>query len=201
MKMALCAAAAILAVAGTANAAIIPTLESVTPDGSDYLWSYQGTLAGDEGVSASNGSRLVIFDFAGYVPGSIFAPTPDIATSIEYTSTGVQTPPGFVDNPLLPNLVFTWIGPDFDTTGGPYSDINFDGLGAESTFNLTTISAFGAKSVKNNGPEVGTTDYNDGHVAVPTAAVPEPATWAMMLFGIGMLGAVARRRRLGAVAA
>jgi hypothetical protein len=38
-------------------------------------------------------------------------------------------------------------------------------------------------------------------IAVPTA-VPEPATWAMMITGFGLLGAALRRRRqLGAVAA
>lgn len=31
---------------------------------------------------------------------------------------------------------------------------------------------------------------------VPTAAVPEPATWAMMILGFGLVGAAARRRRL-----
>jgi len=28
-----------------------------------------------------------------------------------------------------------------------------------------------------------------------TAAVPEPATWGMMLIGFGMIGAVIRRRK------
>lgn len=32
-------------------------------------------------------------------------------------------------------------------------------------------------------------------------AVPEPAAWAMMIAGFGLVGAVARRRRVGAVAA
>lgn len=32
--------------------------------------------------------------------------------------------------------------------------------------------------------------------APAVAAVPEPATWAMMLLGFGMIGAAARRRRL-----
>lgn len=33
-----------------------------------------------------------------------------------------------------------------------------------------------------------------------TAAVPEPASWAMMIAGFGMVGAVARRRRMVVVA-
>ncbi len=34
----------------------------------------------------------------------------------------------------------------------------------------------------------------------PTSAVPEPATWAMMIAGFGMVGAQLRRRRTGPVA-
>jgi hypothetical protein len=33
-----------------------------------------------------------------------------------------------------------------------------------------------------------------GQVTVPVSAVPEPATWAMMLGGFGLLGAATRRR-------
>lgn len=36
----------------------------------------------------------------------------------------------------------------------------------------------------------------NGYLGLPTAPVPEPETWAMLLAGLGMMG-VARRRRLG----
>jgi hypothetical protein len=36
---------------------------------------------------------------------------------------------------------------------------------------------------------------------VPSSAVPEPATWAMMIAGFGLAGAALRRRRAGFVAA
>lgn len=38
------------------------------------------------------------------------------------------------------------------------------------------------------------TEYNEAFAA-PTAAVPEPATWALALGGIGLTGAALRRRR------
>ncbi|EQA98614.1 hypothetical protein L288_20395 [Sphingobium quisquiliarum P25] len=38
-----------------------------------------------------------------------------------------------------------------------------------------------------------TLTYN--YTAAPLPAVPEPATWAMMLLGFGMIGFAARQRR------
>jgi hypothetical protein len=50
-----------------------------------------------------------------------------------------------------------------------------------------------------------TPTFKDGvlsyHLLPPGSAVPEPATWAMMITGFGLIGAAARRRRTGMVAA
>ncbi|TPE59266.1 PEP-CTERM sorting domain-containing protein [Sandaracinobacter neustonicus] len=35
-------------------------------------------------------------------------------------------------------------------------------------------------------------------VSIAEAAVPEPATWAMLIIGFGTVGMAARRRRVGA---
>jgi hypothetical protein len=39
--------------------------------------------------------------------------------------------------------------------------------------------------------------YSTAAIFVLTAAVPEPATWAMMLLGFGGIGLAMRRRRGG----
>jgi hypothetical protein len=185
--------------AGAANASIIPVLTDVTAEGTNFRFSYQGTLAGDAGVT--NGSRLIIFDFAGYA-GGITAPSPFITAITENTTVlypgpdGVLPSPPHDDNPLIPNLVFLWNGPDFHTSGGPFTDINFDGLSALSIYSAIRPDGFSALTIKNNGSNTGTALYNVGTVSVPrAAAVPEPAAWGLMILGFGGVGALARRRR------
>jgi len=196
MKKALLSAVALLSFAAPVSASIIPTLESVGDNGDGtYTFNYQGTLAGDQGVV--DGSRMVIFDFAGYVANSVFGPGGQVLASTELTSSGLLLPLGAVDNPTIPNLVFTWSGAPFHASGGPFGDINFNGLGAKSTFGGHADSFFATKAIINNGPEVGKIATNQGPVTVP-GAVPEPATWAMMIGGFGMVGGAMRRRRTAA---
>ena len=104
--------------------------------------------------------------------------------------------PGFDDDPNVVNLVFTYVGPDFRNTGGPFAPFDFDGLGARSRFGGTAADAFFTLTTKNNPDGVpggsNTAVYTLGSATVP--AVPEPATWAMMVGGFGLLGATMRRR-------
>jgi hypothetical protein len=193
MKKWVLAAAAAMGLAGGANAAVI-TLESVTGSSGDFTFNYQGTLGPDEGVRS--GDRLVIRDFAGYIDGSIFGGGANITRSVEFVSSDPVTP-GFTDDPNLINLVFTYTGPDFRTSGGPLSPFNFNGLGARSTFGLLRADAFFTLTTKNN-PDgqpggTGTPVFTLGQVSVPTA-IPEPATWAMMIGGFAMAGSAMRRR-------
>jgi hypothetical protein len=192
MKKWVLAASAAFCFASTANAAVL-TLEEVTSNGGDFTYRYQGTLGPDEGVRS--GDRLVIFDFAGYVDGSIFSPSPLVTTSVEFTSPTALITPGFDDNPNLVNLVFTYVGPGFRNEGGPFSPFDFDGLGARSEFNLTKRDAFFTLTTKNNPTPGGsnTPVFTLGSVDVP-AAIPEPATWAMMIGGFGLIGMASRRR-------
>jgi hypothetical protein len=193
MKKWVLAAGAAVFFAGSAQAAVI-TLQSVTPNGANNnTFTYQGTLGPDEGVRT--GDRLIIFDFNGYIAGSVFSSLASVTASTENTSAGTLMTPGQSDDPNVVNLVFTYTGPDFQTSGGPFASIDFNGLGARSVFGSTIFDAFFAQTTKNNpAGEAGTAAFQVGTVRVPNTAVPEPATWAMMLGGFGLIGAATRRR-------
>jgi hypothetical protein len=196
MKKWVLAAAAVVGLVGSADAAVI-TLQSISVNGpNNNTFTYQSTLGPDEGLRS--GDRFIIYDFAGYIAGSLSAGgNANFATSTELTSPGGTVTPGFNDDASITNLVFTYTGPDIRTSGGPFTPLDFNGLTARSTFSLTTSDAFFTLTTKNN-PDgqpggSGTPVFSLGQVSVPTA-VPEPASWAMMLGGFGLLGGVMRRR-------
>lgn len=188
---------AAVAMTGASEAAVV-TLGSTTAVGTNTNFTYNATLGPDEGVRA--GDRLVIFDFAGYVPGSIFTGSPNLTGATELTSTGLITGSQTDDASLL-NLVFTYNGPDFRNTGGPFASLDFTGFGAVSTFSSTTLDGFTTITTKNNPPPtentmldtLGTTQVPAP--GIPGSAVPEPSSWLMLLSGFGIVGFAARRRR------
>jgi hypothetical protein len=201
MKKWVFAAAAAIGLAGSANAAVI-TLDTVSANGANnFTFTYESTLGPDEGLRS--GDRFVIFDFAGYIGGSISSASPNLVASVEFASPTAIVTPGFTDDAAVANLVFTYVGPDFRNTGGPFEPFNFEGLSARSTFGGRAVDAFFTRTTKNNpnGAPGGanTPVFTLGSATVPGTgnfpdAIPEPATWAMMLGGFGLLGASMRRR-------
>jgi hypothetical protein len=191
-KLALAAVAA-MGVAGAADAAVV-TLQGVAANGpNDFTYDYQITLGPDEGVRA--GDRFVIFDFAGYLDGSVFTGDGNLATSVENVSAGTLVAPGQNDDPNIGNLVFTYTGPDFRTATGPLAPFSFPSLGARSSFGQTVIDAFFTRTTQNNpSAERGRPVFTLGVTSVPSAAIPEPASWALMIGGFGLVGASLRRR-------
>jgi hypothetical protein len=195
VKTLLVAATALIALPTAAHASVIPVLDSVTLVGTDYEFSYSGTLAGDVGLV--DGSTLVIYDFLGYVAGSISAGiyAADVEAFTENTS--ALSPPGFFDDdPLVANLVFRWKGAPFNASGGPFADVSFAGLTARSIFSGTRLDGYSASVVVNNGAATGFPALNSGAVAVADGvfAVPEPGAWALMILGFGLAGAALRTR-------
>lgn len=199
MKSLLLGAAAALALSTSAHAAVLLSLDSVTPVGSDFQYNYSGSITPELGVAT--GDQLVIVDFAGYVDGSVSTTLPNVTASVSNTlPAGLILTPGVTDDASIPDLVFTYTGADFQTTNGPFPPMtNFTGLSAISTIGTSVNGSFSTLAVQNNGANEGDAIAIAGNVQVPDAslasAVPEPSTWAMLLTGFFGLGFVLRRRK------
>lgn len=82
------------------------------------------------------------------------------------------------------NNVFTtsYSGGDFGVPGGSYTFIAFEDIKGRSD----RVNGF---TLENDF------DYNDFRFAYNIAVVPEPATWAMLISGFGLVGFAMRRRK------
>ncbi|HVF95101.1 MAG TPA: PEPxxWA-CTERM sorting domain-containing protein [Sphingomonas sp.] len=96
------------------------------------------------------------------------------------------------------------LGPTFASADGGQKTLDAWIAANEGTLRVTGVS-IGAGSGWNNGIFAGGIDNvnfafsggptNNFNFEVAAAAVPEPATWAMMLVGFGMVGGAVRTRR------
>jgi hypothetical protein len=179
--------AAILALAavGTANASItVGGVPTITGGPGAYVWTYSSAL--DASESITSGSYFVIYDFAGYVSGSVFAPTGWTA-SVQLVGP-LPAGQGLPDNSTLENLVFTYTGAN---ATGP--------IGSLGSFGATSV--YGGSSANKNGvfaytavnTGLGSNDEGQGNTETPT--VPEPMTMSLVGGGLALLGAIRLRRK------
>lgn len=73
-----------------------------------------------------------------------------------------------------------------------FDDATVSFYGADIATNGYTPGNFGAEAAINAGNVIG-----NGSVSLSITAVPEPATWVMMIGGFGMAGAAMRRKNRG----
>lgn len=90
------------------------------------------------------------------------------------------------------DVFFTFAGGDSDGQVTTLYDLGSNGQNFFNAFNGTFKSV---TMTFTNGATVQDVRQFRMNAATPMAAVPEPATWAMMLFGFGAIGFGMRRRR------
>ena len=128
--------------------------------------------------------------------GAIFVDVEKPGSSIEYfghdasgheVSLGTfAVPAGTSGEPQFLGVLFdNAVVTDVNLTVGTNTLFNFDG---------TSFQSFGAENLA-HGTDLAVTD--DFVFAEPTiaAAIPEPETYAMLLAGLGLIGALSRRRK------
>jgi PEP-CTERM motif-containing protein len=195
----------------TAEAAITPTLISVTPNGDGtFTYTYNVDLAEDQnamddGAIQATGTTptgpgapssafkdyFTIYDFAGMVGGSWTNP---VGWSFSFAATGpspsTTTP---ADDPNVLNA--TWI----KTSGDVMGPADLGDFSIRSVFGLVYFDNYTSDATRSQGQTAGTAVASIGSVNVPQAQggvpfrVSEPGT--LMLLGSGLLGLGLFRRK------
>ena len=180
----------------------------VSSDAGQFIYSPDGPVAPDgssvflpvDGLTLPAGSNQFAI---GVVPDTVYYVDPSLARGFEYLSgtgplfTSVIAPAGIGVNNMF--QLWLWDGTKyvFDTrvTGG----VAFDFTNPVDRFELIGIPASaGIDADHPNGFVTGLTFAGSGQFdgfQNALGAVPEPASWALMLAGFGVVGAAARRRR------
>jgi hypothetical protein len=194
---------ALLPAIGWSN--VIPTGAGITGSG-PYLWTYDFQLSGDQDVhsglpptaspvahtNVSFGSFVTIYDFAGYVAGSCFAPAGWVCSSQNVGFTPDDVLPN--DDASLPNL--TWVYTTGPTLSGQPDGLDLGLFGAASVYNNVTLVSYAARAVKNVGASAGTIADNVGLTQGPSATLlPEPASLALSGLALALMAGVLPRRQ------
>jgi hypothetical protein len=196
LKGAALAAVATMAVAGSANAA-------------HFIGSYSV-----DAYTGNNGLQISTQD----LPGGIDFTLNSIGSWDTETLFKIYTTEGSVDNSdMIPRPItvhFNFTSPTSfggDVTGSTYGEVSGRYENGHVTWNDPVFLSFTGGQLK---VTMNDADFNSGYYDLGNyganitarfelvgAAVPEPATWAMMIAGFGMAGAAVRRRRFAGVAA
>jgi hypothetical protein len=185
-------------------------IEGTSPNASDPVGSYIVTGITGTFSSANAGiSNATIGGIVASVPGTptfdnLFAPHSfgfyPVANA--NPAPGGNVPPGLsYDNLFYPDgspqaaSDYPFHGGFFDIYGLVFT------IGNGNAVNLWSNGDFGGGAIYGAAVTDGTIilDYTEEPVAL-TPAVPEPATWALMIAGFGLIGATMRRRRPARVA-
>ena len=164
-----------------ARAGLLPVSVSIHPEGPNFRYSYGVVLTTDSQLQT--GDFFTIYDFAGFIDGSNMQPD-----GFSFSASPVGPTPGGlepVDSPQLMNLTWTYMGPDVQI-----GQLGLGNFMARSEYGRTTDGFFTAQTHREVDGQIDS-NITSTSIPVPEAppVVPEPATLALILVGVPVLGA------------
>ncbi len=176
---------------GSGFVAYVPSQASFTIGGVNYALT---------GLGAGNGPTITIFDASNifnpgrYGVGLVVNP---LADGAGFVGDFLSASPGFSVASLGPTTFQNFAGAGYSAGIGcgpdaalcTFQPINL--ISGNQLFSLQFAGLLGARD--------GGISYDGGTATATLSAVPEPATWAMMLLGFGGIGIAVRRRRSSAL--
>jgi hypothetical protein len=187
-------------------------LDSVSPDRT--RWNFTARIDNTSDTSLLSSARITAFGFSTAISArqlffqqiSSVNRSSDIFTVTAATnvSTGLAMP----ELSPRPQLCFKAGGATNNCAGGGGGGLGAGTPAHTMTFALNFTEALSALTLRNfvvryqsiSGTGAGGTVYNDASGVGYADVVPEPASWAMLIAGFGLVGAAMRRRvRVAAV--
>ena len=209
LKAAALAALAVSAIAGSANAAVTVSHTSDNlnlPAGQVMVWDFDGLEAAGYGVTTTG--TVNTYSGADGLLSGISAPPPgDLNNYVAVLGGGALT----LSTPAIKLLSVYMGSPDqYNSIRFNYSDNTFDILdgnqmsggafGGDQSIGRRMTYTFGGKTVTSVVFASSQNSFEFDNIAT-VSAVPEPATWAMLITGFGLAGATLRQRRRQTAAA
>ena len=202
LKMTAIAALAALATASAAQAAVTVShtaADTPLPAGQYMVWDFDGLQAAGYGVSIT-GPAGIYDGSAGLVSG-IAAPPPGTTTNYAAVLGGGKI---VLTTPQISRLSVYMGSPDsynnirFNFLGGGHEDLTGTQLAAgafngDQSVGRRMTYDFGGQRVTSVEFTSSSNSFEFDNIA--TSAVPEPATWAMMIMGFGLAGSAMRQSR------
>ncbi len=207
-KLFLAAATAALAVSAVAGAATVTSVPGA-PD--------PGPFAGQSYVVTFDGPNAAGYSFDGNIHtspmsiGGAAAPAGD-ATTFGYVTSALTPNTSTLSTPDLKSISFYWGSIDtyntvdvlgaggatlLSVTGGMIPPANGDQSAPGTNRRVNFTAGAGERITGLRFTSTGVAFEFDSFAA---AAVPEPATWALLVGGFGLVGVAARRRRIAVTA-